>query len=169
MNTRKIYACYQKDYHSNGKWLEFWSANKKLYDMYLSIYGKYLAADTYYHTIISFNNYEKFYNTHRMEMLDIFDSPPWYKSSTQYISTMQLEEICDIDTFLENFLEIRQDFSNIIENLPPRIRAVIYKTKWADIASDPLIGSYTNTLDIDVDKLIYLSHSCYYGNDMIKY
>ena len=166
INSRKIYACYQKNttnINDDGI-LEFWSANKSLYDMYVSIYGDYLPKEKYYHVILPFSKYEEFYTDHRMDMLDIFNQLPWdYVTERPYISTLQMCEILDLDEFLCMVLGLDDNLSKMVQVLPSRLRNVIYRTKWADMLDDPIRSDAVNWFDGDGSKLQFLAQACYYS------
>lgn len=167
MNTRKVYACYRKDCPTEDYNIEFWSANKKLYDMFLSTYKMHMDASKseYIQTILPIEQYETLYDQNRMDMLDIFQTPPWYSSSSEYhISTLNYEEIFDVDEFLEQFIDIEHDYFDMINILPTHIRNIIYRTRWADILSKPNETLCSSILDINYDKIRYLIQSCYYGS-----
>lgn len=127
-----------------------------------------MKSDMYYHTILPFSQFESFYSDHRMEMLDIFEHYLYANSNNSYISTLQMQEITELDDFLMTSLDIRPEFSEMIKMLPRDIQNTIYRTKLSDIISDPMIIDIVNLLDGDADKLEYLAQACYYsGQDFI--
>ncbi len=167
MNERRIYACYNTT-GLGGDLLEFWSINKKLYDMYVSMYYKHLTKKegSFIHRMIPIDQYDHWVKYNRDTQLKIFDEDvPWCAIKTPMVSTESDREIFNVEDVLNDFLKFESVDPGIIRRMPRKIQAMLYKTLYP-----MFIGEVSKLSDhwrkyVDPVNLLTLATALRYSHD----
>ena len=156
--AKQIYACYRNDCG-----IEFWSSNKKMFNEYLNMYGRYMAKNEYSIIIQPISQYRKFKSKYHEDELAVVRETPWNCFDSPVITTSSMATMMNICDFLTDELYLEYINPSILEYLPKRIQAIIRKTHWYDF-----IVFNNNPIDIESDifnmnRISYIMYAKYYS------
>lgn len=161
MNSKKVYACYNMMNDIND--LEFWTANKKLYKEYMAIFGPHLEKGCFEHRILPMSLYDDFKARHSDCELKVHNLNS--QKSMPFISTELDIELFNGEEILTEFLQLQLLQNEIVELLPPRIKAIIRQSNYMLYVGGKLIEADSWREQVDMGKLMTVYQSIRYSGD----
>lgn len=169
MNRLKIYACYRMRTGTDD--LEFWTTNKKLYDMHVMMFRRYLLDNRLYvHRVLPISQYEVFRGQFHAMELHLYENDPLYPNVKCTIIATDLDmEILDASESISEMLFLKSIDPEIIQHLPKRILAILRQTNYYKVMDGGCEQDYPleygiEGLDIDYERMSFIGRCIYYSD-----